>query len=85
MGLPEHIDLDHNIAIGDSYEDVEYVHASPDKKSSKKENKAKKSSRFAKKSGEVTDRELENLLEVEFDDEVETAEEAWRAVERHED
>ena len=25
IGLPEHIDLDDNIAIGDRYEDVEYV------------------------------------------------------------
>jgi len=82
LGLPDHIDLDHNIAVGDTYEDVEYVHDCADKKSSKK---GKKSSRFAKKSAEVSDRELENLLEVEFDDEVETAEEAWRAVERHED
>ena len=28
MGIPEHVDLNHNIAIGDSYEDVEYVHSS---------------------------------------------------------
>jgi len=41
IGLPEHIDLDANIAIGDRYEDVEYV------KSNKKVKAGK--SRFAKK------------------------------------
>jgi len=41
IGLPEHIDLNANIVVGDSYEEVEYVKSNRKGKSGK--------SRFAKK------------------------------------
>jgi len=68
MGLPEHIDLDDNIVVGDSYEDVEYV-------KSNRKGKAGKS-RFAKKQEdeeeEVDERDLDDLLDVEFAEDVST-------------
>jgi len=83
IGLPENIDLDNNVAIGDSYEDVVYVKPAGAKKAGKKN--AKSSSRFAKKTADVTERDVATLLEVDFDDEPESAEDALRALSRHED
>jgi len=89
IGLPEHIDLDKNIVFGDRYEDVEYVKPSKSKKKGKKS----KGHRFSKKqvdsssdseeSSSASENELDDLLEVEFADEVETAEDAYDSVMRH--
>jgi len=86
LDLPEHIDLDKNIALGDKYEDVVYVSSGDKKQKSKKQ----ASQRLAlKKKGEFDseeeedlpdseeERELNDLVEIEFNADVETAAEAW--------
>jgi len=85
LGLPEHVDLDKNIALGDRYEDVVYVKNS--KSAGKKATAKNGKQRFAKKqdSDSSSDDEqlLDDILEIEFQADVNTAEEAFDAVLRH--
>lgn len=87
LDLPEHIDLDQNIALGDKYEDVVYVKDAK-KQSAKKASKAssqrlslkKKQGEFSEEEEDIPDseeeQELNDLLDIEFNADVETAAEA---------
>jgi hypothetical protein len=98
MGIND-VDMDKNIAIGDRYEDVVYVKDGASKahhskaakvsrfakKSDDSESDSESGSASGSSSSEEEERNLDDLLDVEFKQDVGSAEEAFDAVLRHQD